>query len=179
MSHNQSTCKIVTIFFPLDEQLHVFVFRHKTPHEALWVRVERCPPHCRHGTRPKPSAPLAYPCPCKYHTRGKFLFQSLVSCLLVVIVTRHPRFQAPVAESISVFDGERLFYMLLFVFRDSVNNLLEENQRYLSQLTSLLQETTEEKSESIMVSAFMQFLKVNSWNSYKFCIDHDTTYMLR
>uniref|UniRef100_A0A8C1MT03 Inhibitor of nuclear factor kappa-B kinase subunit alpha n=1 Tax=Cyprinus carpio TaxID=7962 RepID=A0A8C1MT03_CYPCA len=43
---------------------------------------------------------------------------------------------------------------ILFVFRESVNHLLEENQRYLSQLTSLLQETTEEKSESIMVSAF-------------------------
>lgn len=78
-----------------------------------------------------------------------------------MIVTRHPRFQAPVAELISVFDGERLFYMLLFVFSDSVNNLLEENQRYLSQLTGLLQETTEEKSESIMVNAFMQFLKVH------------------
>uniref|UniRef100_A0A8C1ACJ2 Inhibitor of nuclear factor kappa-B kinase subunit alpha n=1 Tax=Cyprinus carpio carpio TaxID=630221 RepID=A0A8C1ACJ2_CYPCA len=43
---------------------------------------------------------------------------------------------------------------ILFVFRESVNHLLEENQRYLSQLTSLLQETSEEKSESIMVSAF-------------------------
>uniref|UniRef100_A0A672NTD7 Inhibitor of nuclear factor kappa-B kinase subunit alpha n=1 Tax=Sinocyclocheilus grahami TaxID=75366 RepID=A0A672NTD7_SINGR len=51
-----------------------------------------------------------------------------------------------------------LFFMLLFVFRDSVNHLLEENQRYLSQLTSLLQETTEEKSESIMVSAFCRFI---------------------
>uniref|UniRef100_A0A673JTQ7 Inhibitor of nuclear factor kappa-B kinase subunit alpha n=1 Tax=Sinocyclocheilus rhinocerous TaxID=307959 RepID=A0A673JTQ7_9TELE len=47
---------------------------------------------------------------------------------------------------------------ILFVFRDSVNHLLEENQRYLSQLTSLLQETTEEKSESIMVSAFCRFI---------------------
>uniref|UniRef100_A0A673JI57 Inhibitor of nuclear factor kappa-B kinase subunit alpha n=1 Tax=Sinocyclocheilus rhinocerous TaxID=307959 RepID=A0A673JI57_9TELE len=46
----------------------------------------------------------------------------------------------------------------VFVFRDSVNHLLEENQRYLSQLTSLLQETTEEKSESIMVSAFCRFI---------------------
>uniref|UniRef100_A0A671NSG4 Inhibitor of nuclear factor kappa-B kinase subunit alpha n=1 Tax=Sinocyclocheilus anshuiensis TaxID=1608454 RepID=A0A671NSG4_9TELE len=53
---------------------------------------------------------------------------------------------------------ECLFFMLLFVFRDSVNHLLEENQRYLSQLTSLLQETTEEKSESIMVSAFCRFI---------------------
>ncbi|XP_072534279.1 inhibitor of nuclear factor kappa-B kinase subunit alpha isoform X1 [Salminus brasiliensis] len=33
---------------------------------------------------------------------------------------------------------------------ETVNHLLEENQRYLSQLTSLLQETTDEKSESIM-----------------------------
>ncbi|KAL6487067.1 hypothetical protein MHYP_G00036930 [Metynnis hypsauchen] len=33
---------------------------------------------------------------------------------------------------------------------ETVNHLLEENQKYLSQLTSLLQETTEEKSESIM-----------------------------
>ncbi|XP_030626745.1 inhibitor of nuclear factor kappa-B kinase subunit alpha [Chanos chanos] len=33
---------------------------------------------------------------------------------------------------------------------ESVNHLLEENQRYLTQLTSLLQETTEEKSESVM-----------------------------
>jgi len=51
--------------------------------------------------------------------------------------------------------------MLLFVFSDSVNHLLEENQRYLSQLTSLLQETTGEKSESIMASTFVQFLKVH------------------
>ncbi|KAG9275433.1 inhibitor of nuclear factor kappa-B kinase subunit alpha [Astyanax mexicanus] len=33
---------------------------------------------------------------------------------------------------------------------ETVNHLLEENQRYLSQLTSLLQETSDEKSESIM-----------------------------
>uniref|UniRef100_A0A8C1ZCI4 Inhibitor of nuclear factor kappa-B kinase subunit alpha n=1 Tax=Cyprinus carpio TaxID=7962 RepID=A0A8C1ZCI4_CYPCA len=43
---------------------------------------------------------------------------------------------------------------MLLMSLESVNDLLEENQRYLSQLTSLLQETTEEKSESIMVSAF-------------------------
>lgn len=43
---------------------------------------------------------------------------------------------------------------------DSVNHLLEENQRYLSQLTSLLQETTEEKSESIMVQDW-------SWTKYE------------
>uniref|UniRef100_A0A8C2K0S6 Inhibitor of nuclear factor kappa-B kinase subunit alpha n=1 Tax=Cyprinus carpio TaxID=7962 RepID=A0A8C2K0S6_CYPCA len=43
---------------------------------------------------------------------------------------------------------------MLLMSLESVNHLLEENQRYLSQLTSLLQETTEEKSESIMVSAF-------------------------
>uniref|UniRef100_A0A672L391 Inhibitor of nuclear factor kappa-B kinase subunit alpha n=1 Tax=Sinocyclocheilus grahami TaxID=75366 RepID=A0A672L391_SINGR len=51
-----------------------------------------------------------------------------------------------------------LLMFQVFVFRDSVNHLLEENQRYLSQLTSLLQETTEEKSESIMVSAFCRFI---------------------
>jgi len=78
-----------------------------------------------------------------------------------------------VAELISVFDGEHLLYMLLFVFSDSVNHLLEENQRYLSQLTSLLQETTEEKSESIMASTFMKKFIM------KFRIDHDTTYMLQ
>ncbi|XP_007252321.2 inhibitor of nuclear factor kappa-B kinase subunit alpha [Astyanax mexicanus] len=33
---------------------------------------------------------------------------------------------------------------------ETVSHLLEENQRYLSQLTSLLQETSDEKSESIM-----------------------------
>lgn len=38
------------------------------------------------------------------------------------------------------------------VYSETVN-LLEENQKYLSQLTSLLQETAEEKSESIMVSS--------------------------
>uniref|UniRef100_A0A673M8D2 Inhibitor of nuclear factor kappa-B kinase subunit alpha n=1 Tax=Sinocyclocheilus rhinocerous TaxID=307959 RepID=A0A673M8D2_9TELE len=43
---------------------------------------------------------------------------------------------------------------------DSVNHLLEENQRYLSQLTSLLQETTEEKSESIMAQDW-------SWTKYE------------
>uniref|UniRef100_A0A8C1WNP8 Inhibitor of nuclear factor kappa-B kinase subunit alpha n=1 Tax=Cyprinus carpio TaxID=7962 RepID=A0A8C1WNP8_CYPCA len=42
----------------------------------------------------------------------------------------------------------------------SVNDLLEENQRYLSQLTSLLQETTEEKSESIMAQDW-------SWTKYE------------
>uniref|UniRef100_A0A672NM18 Inhibitor of nuclear factor kappa-B kinase subunit alpha n=1 Tax=Sinocyclocheilus grahami TaxID=75366 RepID=A0A672NM18_SINGR len=41
-----------------------------------------------------------------------------------------------------------------------VNHLLEENQRYLSQLTSLLQETTEEKSESIMAQDW-------SWTKYE------------
>uniref|UniRef100_A0A8C1R1G7 Inhibitor of nuclear factor kappa-B kinase subunit alpha n=1 Tax=Cyprinus carpio TaxID=7962 RepID=A0A8C1R1G7_CYPCA len=45
-------------------------------------------------------------------------------------------------------------HMLLMSRVQIFNHLLEENQRYLSQLTSLLQETTEEKSESIMVSAF-------------------------
>uniref|UniRef100_A0A8C1WN74 Inhibitor of nuclear factor kappa-B kinase subunit alpha n=1 Tax=Cyprinus carpio TaxID=7962 RepID=A0A8C1WN74_CYPCA len=45
-------------------------------------------------------------------------------------------------------------HMLLMSLGQIFNDLLEENQRYLSQLTSLLQETTEEKSESIMVSAF-------------------------
>ncbi|XP_056326627.1 inhibitor of nuclear factor kappa-B kinase subunit alpha [Danio aesculapii] len=43
---------------------------------------------------------------------------------------------------------------------DSVNHLLEENQRYLTQLTSLLQETTEEKSESIMAQDW-------SWTKYE------------
>lgn len=43
---------------------------------------------------------------------------------------------------------------------DSVNHLLEENQRYLSQLTSLLQETTEEKSESIIAQDW-------SWTKYE------------
>ncbi len=125
------------------------LFRHKTPHEALLVRVERCPPHCQHGTRLKPSAPLACPCLCKCHTRGKFLFKALVSGLLIVILTPPHRFQV---ELISVCDHKCLFC------RDSVNHLLEENQRYLSQLTSLLQETTEEKSESIIVSAFCRFI---------------------
>uniref|UniRef100_A0A8C1ZIF7 Inhibitor of nuclear factor kappa-B kinase subunit alpha n=1 Tax=Cyprinus carpio TaxID=7962 RepID=A0A8C1ZIF7_CYPCA len=55
---------------------------------------------------------------------------------------------------------ECLFFMLLFVFRNSVNHLLEENQRYLSQLTSLLQETTEEKSESVMAQDW-------SWTKYE------------
>ncbi|XP_056617137.1 inhibitor of nuclear factor kappa-B kinase subunit alpha [Triplophysa dalaica] len=43
---------------------------------------------------------------------------------------------------------------------ESVNHLLEENQRYLSQLTSLLQETPEEKSESIMAQDW-------SWTKYE------------
>uniref|UniRef100_A0A671PL33 Inhibitor of nuclear factor kappa-B kinase subunit alpha n=1 Tax=Sinocyclocheilus anshuiensis TaxID=1608454 RepID=A0A671PL33_9TELE len=43
---------------------------------------------------------------------------------------------------------------------DSINHLLEENQRYLSQLTSLLQETTEEKSESIVGQDW-------SWTKYE------------
>ncbi|KTF84317.1 hypothetical protein cypCar_00028412 [Cyprinus carpio] len=43
---------------------------------------------------------------------------------------------------------------------NSVNHLLEENQRYLSQLTSLLQETTEEKSESVMAQDW-------SWTKYE------------
>uniref|UniRef100_A0A673JHU1 Inhibitor of nuclear factor kappa-B kinase subunit alpha n=1 Tax=Sinocyclocheilus rhinocerous TaxID=307959 RepID=A0A673JHU1_9TELE len=49
-------------------------------------------------------------------------------------------------------------HMLLMSQGQIFNHLLEENQRYLSQLTSLLQETTEEKSESIMVSAFCRFI---------------------
>uniref|UniRef100_A0A672L2G6 Inhibitor of nuclear factor kappa-B kinase subunit alpha n=1 Tax=Sinocyclocheilus grahami TaxID=75366 RepID=A0A672L2G6_SINGR len=60
---------------------------------------------------------------------------------------------ACVSHMLLMFQGQ-----IVFVFRDSVNHLLEENQRYLSQLTSLLQETTEEKSESIMVSAFCRFI---------------------
>ncbi|KAA0717953.1 Inhibitor of nuclear factor kappa-B kinase subunit alpha [Triplophysa tibetana] len=43
---------------------------------------------------------------------------------------------------------------------ESVNHLLEENQRYLSQLTSLLQEPPEEKSESIMAQDW-------SWTKYE------------
>lgn len=81
-----------------------------------------------------------------------------MSSLLVVILRTPPMFQTSVSELISVCNHKYLFFMLLFVFRDSVNHLLEENQRYLSQLTSLLQETTEEKSESIMVSAFCRFI---------------------
>lgn len=131
------------------------LFRHKTPHEALWVRVERCPPRCQHGTRLKPSAPLACPCLCKCQTRGKFLFQTLVSSLVVVILT---------SPQVSSWVDQRM-WSRVFVFRDSVNHLLEENQRYLSQLTSLLQETTEEKSESIMVSAFCRFImKLCIWS---------------
>lgn len=34
---------------------------------------------------------------------------------------------------------------------DSVHHLLEENQRYLSQLTSLLQDTTQEMEHSVVV----------------------------
>uniref|UniRef100_A0A8C9VKU9 Inhibitor of nuclear factor kappa-B kinase subunit alpha n=1 Tax=Scleropages formosus TaxID=113540 RepID=A0A8C9VKU9_SCLFO len=37
-------------------------------------------------------------------------------------------------------------------FHDAVSHLLEENQKYLSQLTSLLQETSEEQSKSMVVS---------------------------
>uniref|UniRef100_A0A673MCQ6 Inhibitor of nuclear factor kappa-B kinase subunit alpha n=1 Tax=Sinocyclocheilus rhinocerous TaxID=307959 RepID=A0A673MCQ6_9TELE len=69
---------------------------------------------------------------------------------------------------------ECLFFMLLFVFRDSVNHLLEENQRYLSQLTSLLQETTEEKSESIMVSTYCRFIM-----KFIEILYHDCTYLLQ
>ncbi|KAG5266225.1 hypothetical protein AALO_G00228570 [Alosa alosa] len=43
---------------------------------------------------------------------------------------------------------------------ESVQNLLEENQRYLSQLTSLLQETTDDKTESIMEQDW-------SWTRYE------------
>ncbi|TRY99580.1 hypothetical protein DNTS_032889 [Danionella cerebrum] len=43
---------------------------------------------------------------------------------------------------------------------EAVNHLLEENQRYLSQLTSLLQETTEETPESIMAQDW-------SWTKYE------------
>ncbi|XP_065152805.1 inhibitor of nuclear factor kappa-B kinase subunit alpha [Paramisgurnus dabryanus] len=43
---------------------------------------------------------------------------------------------------------------------ESVNHLLEENQRYLSQLTSLLQEASDEKSESIMTQDW-------SWTKYE------------
>lgn len=43
------------------------------------------------------------------------------------------------------------FKIILFS-SETVNHLLEDNQKYLSQLTSLVQETTEEKSESVMVS---------------------------
>ncbi|KAF4090451.1 hypothetical protein AMELA_G00051950 [Ameiurus melas] len=43
---------------------------------------------------------------------------------------------------------------------ETLNQLLEENQKYLSQLTSLLQETVEEKSESIMDQDW-------SWTKYE------------
>ena len=36
-------------------------------------------------------------------------------------------------------------------FSESVHQLLDENQRYLSQLTSLLQDTTQEMEHSVMV----------------------------
>lgn len=38
-----------------------------------------------------------------------------------------------------------------FSFSESVHHLLDENQRFLSQLTSLLQDTTQEMEHSIMV----------------------------
>lgn len=43
----------------------------------------------------------------------------------------------------SVFSG--------FFFSESVCQLLDENQRYLSQLTSLLQDATQEMKQSVMV----------------------------
>lgn len=39
------------------------------------------------------------------------------------------------------------------VFSDAAPRLLQENQRYLSQLTSLMQEATDEQSKSIVVSS--------------------------
>uniref|UniRef100_A0A673M986 Inhibitor of nuclear factor kappa-B kinase subunit alpha n=1 Tax=Sinocyclocheilus rhinocerous TaxID=307959 RepID=A0A673M986_9TELE len=63
---------------------------------------------------------------------------------------------------------------MLLMSQDSVNHLLEENQRYLSQLTSLLQETTEEKSESIMVSTYCRFIM-----KFIEILYHDCTYLLQ
>lgn len=39
------------------------------------------------------------------------------------------------------------------VFSDAAPRLLQENQRYLSQLTSLMQEAADEQSKSIVVSS--------------------------
>ena len=39
----------------------------------------------------------------------------------------------------------------LFSFSETVRQLLDDNQRYLSQLTSLLQDATQEMEHSVMV----------------------------
>lgn len=52
---------------------------------------------------------------------------------------------------------------------DAAPRLLQENQRYLSQLTSLMQEAADEQSKSIVVSwaVFSQLarLVMEAWNS--------------
>uniref|UniRef100_A0A8C3AM54 Inhibitor of nuclear factor kappa-B kinase subunit alpha n=1 Tax=Cyclopterus lumpus TaxID=8103 RepID=A0A8C3AM54_CYCLU len=49
-----------------------------------------------------------------------------------------------------VIPGEKTFIHSFVFFSETVNQLLEENQRYLSQLTSLLQDATQDMEHSVM-----------------------------
>lgn len=44
-----------------------------------------------------------------------------------------------------------MYLIYLVSFSETVHQLLDENQRYLSQLTSLLQDATQEMDYSVMV----------------------------
>lgn len=62
-----------------------------------------------------------------------------------------------------------MFSLYLLPSSDAAPRLLQENQRYLSQLTSLMQEAADEQSKSIVVSwaVFSQLarLVMEAWNS--------------
>lgn len=49
-------------------------------------------------------------------------------------------------------------------FSDAAPRLLQENQKYLSQLTSLMQETADEQTKSIVVSSLV------FQSSWTFCL---------
>lgn len=53
-----------------------------------------------------------------------------------------------------------------FPFSDAAPRLLQENQKYLSQLTSLMQEAADEQAKSIVVSSLVLYLRRFSCSEY-------------